>query len=89
MGRVSTWPIFIMLYSFQCASGSTLDVSTSGVVSCFDGSNYSAVTSVLPVSLQPTAIDPTSGFTDGMTLGWGVAAAMAAAWAIHTLRRAF
>lgn len=78
-----------MIYSFQCASGSVLDVSSSGAVSCFDGSIYSAVVSVQPVSIQPIGIDPVTGFTDGMTLGWGVAAAMAAAWAIHAMRRAF
>lgn len=78
-----------MIYSFQCASGSVLDVSSSGVVACFDGSTYSAVVSVQPVSIQPVGTDPATGFTDGMTLGWGVAAAMAAAWAIHAMRRAF
>lgn len=77
-----------MIYSFECASGSVLDVSSSGVVSCFDGSAYSAVVSVLPVSVAPSVVDPTTGFTDGMTLGWGVAAAMAVAWAIIQLRRA-
>lgn len=33
--------------------------------------------------------DTTETFFDGMALGWGVVAAMAAAWAIHTLRRGF
>jgi hypothetical protein len=31
--------------------------------------------------------DTTGQFTDGMTVGWGVVAAMAAAWAIVALRR--
>lgn len=78
-----------MIYSFQCASGSVLDVSSSGAVACFDGTTYTAVVSVQPVSIQPVGTDPQTGFTDGMVLGWGVAAAMAAAWAIHAMRRAF
>lgn len=77
-----------MIYSFQCPSGFALDVSASGVVDCFDGATHSAVLSVQPVSVQPVGVDPATGFTDGMTLGWGVAAAMAAAWAIHSMRRA-
>lgn len=31
---------------------------------------------------------PSENFTDGLLLGWGVAAAMVAAYAIHLLRRA-
>lgn len=78
-----------MIYSFQCTSGASLDVSSSGAVTCYDGSTYTAVIAVQPVSIQPVGTDPETGFTDGMTLGWGVAAAMAAAWAIHAMRRAF
>lgn len=33
--------------------------------------------------------DTTETFYDGMALGWGVVAAMVAAFAIHALRRAF
>jgi len=32
--------------------------------------------------------DPVQSFQDGAIIGWGIAAAMAAAWAIHFLRRA-
>lgn len=40
-------------------------------------------------SFQPcdTTDIPYQNFADGAMLGWGVAAAMVAAWAIHTLRR--
>lgn len=77
-----------MLYSFQCPSGSALDVSATGVVQCFDGSTYSAVSAVVPVSIQPANFDPEESFSDGMSLGWGVAAAMVSAWAVVHLRRA-
>lgn len=77
-----------MLYSFQCDTGSALAVDSAGAVSCFDGTTTTPVVSVLPVSLQPAGVDPVTGFTDGAVLGWGVAAAMVAAWAVHSLRRA-
>lgn len=76
-----------MLYSFQCPSGSALNVSAAGVVQCFDGTNYASVSAVVPVSIQPANFDPEESFSDGMSLGWGVAAAMVAAWAIVHLRR--
>jgi len=41
-----------------------------------------------PVSMAIETSDPVTGFTDGATLGWGVVAAMAMAWAITHLRRA-
>lgn len=63
-------------------------MSAGGVVQCFDGATYSAVSAVVPVSIQPSNFDPEESFSDGMSLGWGVAAAMVAAWAIVHLRRA-
>lgn len=42
--------------------------------------------SVSPVPIFPTC-DPVSSFTDGMTLGWGVAAAMVAVYAVNLIRR--
>lgn len=77
-----------MIYSFQCPAGYVLDISSSGLTQCFDGAAYTPVTSVLAVTVQPVGVDPQTGFTDGMALGWGVAAAMAVAWSIHVLRRA-
>lgn len=76
-----------MLYSFTCPTGSMLDVSPAGAVQCFDGSTYSAVQAATAVSLQPVGVDPQTSFTDGMTLGWGVASAVVAAWAIVHLRK--
>jgi len=39
-----------------------------------------------PCTLQPSD-DPVQQFTDGAILGWGIAAAMVAAWAVTVLRR--
>lgn len=77
-----------MLYSFQCPTGSALNVSATGAVQCFDGTNYTPLSAVVPVSIQPANFDPEESFSDGMSLGWGVAAAMVAAWAIVHLRGA-
>ena len=38
-------------------------------------------------SLSFPVCDTTAQFTDGMTVGWGVVAAMVAAWAVGALRR--
>ena len=80
-----------MLYSFSCSQGTVGLSSVSGAFKCYDSTNtvISGVPVTLqPVSLQPESIDAQSNFTDGATLGWGVAAAMAAAWAVVHLRKA-
>lgn len=41
---------------------------------------------VAPAITFPTC-DPAGSFKDGMTVGWGVVAAMIAAWAVVTVRR--
>lgn len=73
-----------MLYSFQCAPSEVLAVSSAGSVLCSDG----VAPVVAAVSLQPANVDPVTNFSDGMALGWGVVAAMAAAWGVVSLRRA-
>lgn len=84
-----------MLYSFRCPSGTSLQVSTSsstGLSQFFCGPDSETVVypgvEIVPVSLDPQNVDPVTGFTDGVLLGWGVALAMVVAWAIHVLRRA-
>jgi len=42
--------------------------------------------------MEPAAVDvlpgnPEASFSDGVILGWGVVAAMVAAYAVHLLRR--
>lgn len=71
-----------MIYSFECSAG-VLQV-VAGSLSCTD----SGVLSVHPVSYAIDTSDPTTGFSDGMVLGWGVVAAMSAAYGVHLLRRA-
>lgn len=71
-----------MIYSFECSAG-VLQVD-AGSLSCTD----SGVLSVLPVAYAIDTTDPSTGFSDGMVLGWGVVAAMAAAYGVHLLRRA-
>jgi len=73
-----------MLYSFACPLGASLTVVTGGGLLCSD----SSLPVASAVSLQPVGVDPATNFTDGAVLGWGVVAAMAAAYAIHLLRRA-
>lgn len=71
-----------MIYSFDCSAG-VLQV-VAGTLQCTDN----GVMSVRPVSYAIDTSDPTTGFSDGMELGWGVVAAMAAAYGVHLLRRA-
>lgn len=40
----------------------------------------------MPTRSFPTC-DTATTFTDGMTVGWGIAAAMVAAWAVKNLKR--
>lgn len=82
-----------MLYSITCSDGEMAGFSAAGVfrgIGCVypDGSPSGGIPSMQPVSLQPESIDAQTNFTDGATLGWGVAAAMAAAWAVVHLRKA-
>lgn len=72
-----------MLYSFDCSAG-VLQVS-GGALSCSDAAGTLTVT---PVAYAIDTTDPSTGFSDGLTLGWGIAAAMVAAYGIHVLRRA-
>lgn len=80
-----------MLYSFSCSVGTVGLSPISGAFNCYDsnGNPLPGVSVTLQaVSLQPESIDAQTNFTDGATLGWGVAAAMAAAWAVVHLRKA-
>lgn len=45
-------------------------------------------TASYPMSPMFASCDTTAPFFDGLTIGWGVVAAMVVAWAIHVLRRA-
>lgn len=54
-------------------------VASNGTVTTLTQSN--APTPAFP------ACDPTESFFDGMTLGWGVAGAIVAAWVIKNMRR--
>lgn len=80
-----------MLYSISCPPGSALS-GQYGPIGCITspgGEFVSGSTVVItPVSLQPETLNPGTNFTDGALLGWGVVAAMVAAWAITILRRA-
>lgn len=55
------------------------------IVSYKNGVHFSSTPIPVPVF---GACDTTSTFFDGMTIGWGVVAAMVVAWSIHVLRRA-
>lgn len=79
-----------MLYSFSCSQG-TVGLSVSGAFKCYDGSGLPLLgvnVTLQAVSIQPESIDAQTNYTDGATLGWGVASAMAAAWAVVHLRKA-
>lgn len=54
-------------------------VSGSGEVSTYTDA-------VLPAMVFPSC-DPLENFKDGMTVGWGVVAAMVLAWGVGVLRR--
>lgn len=72
-----------MIYSLDCTTGTV--TFTSGVFGCSDPAGTITAT---PVAYAIDTTDPTVHFSDGMTLGWGVVAAMTAAYAIHLMRRA-
>lgn len=72
-----------MIYSFDCSAGTVQ--FANGVFSCSDSAG---TVSAQPVAYAIDTTDPSTNFSDGMTLGWGVVAAMAAAWAIVSLRKA-
>lgn len=72
-----------MIYSFECSSGDV--IISAGLLGCSDPLGSITAT---PVAYAIDTTDPVTGFTDGMVLGWGVAAAMAAAWAVVYLRKA-
>lgn len=80
-----------MLYSFSCSEGTVGLSADSGGFKCYDSYGMPLVgvpVTLQAVSIQPESIDAQTNFTDGATLGWGVAAAMAAAWAVVHLRKA-
>ena len=52
-----------------------------------DGTVTNLTTVVAPIPTFPTC-DPASNFLDGMTLGWGIASAMIAAYAVKWLWQA-
>lgn len=56
-------------------------INSSGVWSL----NYSTTAPVVNFASCTVLDDATTQFTDGVTLGWGVAAAMVAAWSIKFL----
>lgn len=72
-----------MIYSLDCTAGTV--IFTGGV---FDCSDPAGTITAMPVAYAIDTTDPLTGFSDGMTLGWGVVAAMAVAYAIHLMRRA-
>lgn len=81
-----------MIISFNCSQGSVAVSAVSGALKCVD-SNGTAITGVpvtaMAVTVSPTATtSPEAAFSDGLVLGWGVVAAMVAAYAITILRRA-
>lgn len=51
-----------------------------------DGSVGTLTDASLP-SLSFPACDPQESFKDGMTMGWGVVAAMVAAWALVVMKK--
>lgn len=70
-----------MIYSIDCSAGT---VTFTGIFGCSDAAG---VVSATPVAYAIDTADPTTHFSDGMILGWGVVAAMSAAYGIHLLRR--
>jgi hypothetical protein len=62
----------------------TKDVSTWYLNTTQDGLPFSSFELVPPVF---ASCDTTETFFDGLVLGWGVAGAMVAAYAVHLLRR--
>lgn len=81
-----------MIYSIECSEGEpALDVvlvngSYLGRWGCGVGLG---VPSAVPVTVSATATtSPEAAFSDGLVLGWGVVAAMVAAYAVTMLRRA-
>jgi hypothetical protein len=51
-----------------------------------DGSIGTLADAQVPAMSFPSC-DPRAAFFDGMTMGWGVVAAMAAAWAVVAMRK--
>ena len=74
-----------MLYSFSCSQGTVGLSPVTGAFKCYDSSGNPILgvnVTLQAVSLEPESIDAQTNCTDGAILGWGVAAAMAAAWAV-------
>jgi len=84
-----------MIMDFICNNGTTPGIFTNPstglqTFKCFDAVGEPVVGIVQMKSVTVTAAPlgtPEDQFTDGLTLGWGVVAAMVAAYAIHLLRR--
>lgn len=66
----------LWFYQRVSCNGSTCSTNT-----------YSAWTPTFPSCTISAVDDPVESFADGNVLGWGVVAAMVAAWAIVQLRR--
>lgn len=66
-------------------SGTTWQIKQYSVSST--GTWTTRSTTNAPVITFPTC-DPVQGFTDGLTIGWGIAAAMVAAAALVVMKRA-
>ena len=91
-----------MIFDFYCQGASDPSASVQLNSLGSDGSTLQCVLpggvqsgTAGVVALQPISITaavpsgtPAEMFIDGNLLGWGVAAAMAAAWSLHVLRRA-
>lgn len=73
------------LYNLGPGYGSTIYCMLPGGVQ----SGAAGVAAMKPITVTAGADgDPTSNFTDGALLGWGVVAAMAVAWGLKQLGRA-
>lgn len=74
------------LYNLGPGYGSTIYCMLPGGVQ----SGAAGVAAMKPITLTAaeSAGDPSSNFTDGAFLGWGVVAAMAVAWGLKQLGRA-
>jgi hypothetical protein len=84
-----------MIPSVNCTVGypaftaTSLGTSWAARFTCVDtsGDPTNGIPQLVNVQIQEAVPDPVSSFTDGAVLGWGVVAAMVAAYAIKLLQR--